>query len=221
MASPWLWTSSCSHSYLLSFVITTLPYHSLAQITNIDAFATALPTAISTSDDPGNFDLPTGSASVTSQPTDGTVPPIYSSNGDSEDDSGRGVLNYYFLLLFVLILIILLAYFFTIRRRQKKQARLQGNRQDALAQDLEGWNGGRRWVHGRWRSEPRVEGLNERGEAPPPYMPERPAETHAGGNNREGDGPIPLQDMHKPPDYQEGRVSLSSDQGPRLSERDV
>ena len=52
-----------------------------------------------------------------------------------------------------------------------------------------------------------MEGLDERGEAPPPYVPQRPAETHLGNSNRDEEAAIPLQDMHKPPDYQERGLS--------------
>ena len=62
---------------------------------------------------------------------------------------------------------------------------------------------GRRWVGSRWipigiSETRREEGLNERGEAPPPYMPgQGPQPLHAGA----GHG-IAMQDLSgKPPDY--------------------
>lgn len=50
--------------------------------------------------------------------------------------------------------------------------------QNALARDLEGWTSTRRFMHGRYGRNHhmslvrREEGLDERGEAPPPYQPE-------------------------------------------------
>ena len=64
----------------------------------------------------------------------------------------------------------------------------------------------------------REEGLDERGEAPPPYLPKEPQGVHLAGGVGErnggfpphGDG-IPLQDMgrgdQKPPDYEPGPSS--------------
>jgi hypothetical protein len=48
--------------------------------------------------------------------------------------------------------------------------------QDALAMDLEGWTGTRRFIHGSYGQHHlayvrRQEGLDEHGEAPPPYQP--------------------------------------------------
>lgn len=77
--------------------------------------------------------------------------------------------------------------------------------QSALAQDLQTWSGRRRGV-GRWRGpagETRAEeGLDERGEAPPPYLKE-PEPVHQG----RGDEEVELHDMSraegKPPNYGE------------------
>ena len=56
--------------------------------------------------------------------------------------------------------------------------------------------------------EPRAEeGLDERGEAPPPYMPGEPPPAHleAGNSSSAYNAPIPLRTMErdagKPPDY--------------------
>lgn len=88
--------------------------------------------------------------------------------------------------------------------------------QSALARDVEGWHGGRRWGHGRprfpgtGREAMPEEGYNERGEAPPPYMPAllEAAAQPGGTHQQSGEGQaIPLQDMssdgRKPPDYVE------------------
>lgn len=75
------------------------------------------------------------------------------------------VFNYYFLFLALLaaILAALLWWMHRQRRREREQTRLRG--QHALVRDVE------RWTMYRRRQAPVVEGLNESGEAPPPYQP--------------------------------------------------
>lgn len=83
---------------------------------------------------------------------------------------------------------------------------LRNNQQSALARDLETWPGRRRGGGGRWRfggADSRVEeGLDERGEAPPPYLKELDPVHHGSGTEME------LQNQSrgeaKPPDYEEG-----------------
>ncbi|KAH7135039.1 hypothetical protein B0J11DRAFT_412723, partial [Dendryphion nanum] len=85
--------------------------------------------------------------------------------------------NYYFLILAAFGVAVAIGLWLVRRRkrRQKEQMRLRG--QNALARDLEGWSNSRRWMHGTWRHNHtsalvrREEGLNEHGEAPPPYHP--------------------------------------------------
>jgi hypothetical protein len=94
----------------------------------------------------------------------------------SDDDEDGSVFNYYFLFLAVLgVLIGLLLWWLHWRRRQRK-ARMRRGGQDALARDLEGWTGTRRFYHGSYGRHQvsyvrRQEGLDENGEAPPPYQP--------------------------------------------------
>ena len=143
------------------------------------------------------------------------APTGYGGPSSSQANQGQsdGILNYYFLLLAVFIVVIAVAYCTLVRRRRRKVARSRNNGQNALAHDLEGWAGGRRWGHIRWRSggvhEPRAdEGLDERGEAPPPYMPGEPPPVHLdnGISPHEDEAPIPLRTMDrdagKPPDYE-------------------
>ena len=75
------------------------------------------------------------------------------------------VFNYYFLFLALLagVLAAFLWWIHRHRRREQEQLRLRG--QHALAQDVE------RWANERRNRLPIVEGLNESGEAPPPYKP--------------------------------------------------
>lgn len=201
-------------------LFTAFPHRSLAQSTINSAAQASLPTTTPTFD--GSDISSFGNAS----PTAITLPTGYGGpSSPNPDDPGyvssHDVVNSYFLLLVIFVAIIIIACCFVLRRRRRKVARLQGNRQVSLAQGLQAWTGGRRWVHTRWRSEPRVEGLDERGEAPPPYMPERPAETHAASGSRATEGPIPLQDIHKPPEYEEAATSSPTGQRTGPSVRDV
>jgi hypothetical protein len=102
-----------------------------------------------------------------------------STNTPTEDNSthGAGTFNYYFLFLAIGAVIVAVSLCWRHRRKEarKQQQRLGGHQ--ALERDIEGWAGTRRFMHGRYgqnqslgRSR-RVEGLDENGEAPPPYEP--------------------------------------------------
>lgn len=163
------------------------------------------------------IDPDTSATSATSSSST-TMPPatdpaaVFDSNNNNQQ-SNSGVLDYYFLLLAAVVFIVGLVWWSLVRRNRKKMARLRYHGQSALARDLEGMPGSRRWVTGRFRSsrEPAPEeGLDERGQAPPPYMPSPPeAVVHPDATHTEpGAGPaIPLQDLsgegQKPPNYDE------------------
>lgn len=167
--------------------------------------------------------LPASSETVSSTPsivgapsttTPSSSTPSYVDNGPQSDvhpPSNSNLLNYYFLLLAVFIVIFVLIYYILARRRKQKIAHMRSTGQNALAQDLEGWPGARRWVGGNWggrsRENRREDGLNEQGEAPPPYMPKEPEEAVV---RAEGiGGGIMLREIRgedrKPPDYHERR----------------
>ncbi|KAL6712745.1 hypothetical protein ACLMJK_009683 [Lecanora helva] len=118
------------------------------------------------------------------------------------------VFNYYFLLIALVIAAFALVYWFVINRRHKRHASSRTNQDSALAQDVGSWPA-RRMGIGRWRHPAgetrREEGLDERGEAPPPYLKEPEQIHHA----RRDEG-IELHDMDggegKPPDYEEEHV---------------
>ena len=180
-----------------------------SQAGSIDAASTvATPTHPYPTDDYGNLSpvpLPTS---------------YYDDDSDADDsdaddkatggDRDHGVLNYYFLLLAVLIILILVVWFAILRRRRKKALHFQSSRQAALAQDVQGWGGRSRFGPGRWRTpgtrEPRPEeGLNDRGEAPPPYMPNEPEAAHTRREGESGRQSIELRHLAreetKPPEY--------------------
>ena len=148
------------------------------------------------------------------------VPPLsgYGSNTDPNNTNGSGVnvSRYYFIILGVVILVFLISGWFLIRRRTQQIAQTR-----AGGGQTTGGSGGdpdtRRWTTGRWRLTPArlEEGLNERGEAPPPYIPGQspPPAVHVDGGIRHpvtGE-PIPLEDLSgKPPDY-DGHSSSEED----------
>lgn len=176
------------------------------------------PSAESTTSSSG---APTSSSSpfATTPSTGVPAPTGYGAplSNPQQQTSNTGILNYYFLLLAIFIVVIAIAYCILIRRRKRKVARSRSSGQNALAQDLQGWTGARGWGRNRWRSggvhEPQAEeGLDERGEAPPPYMPGEPPPAHldAGNSSSGHNAPIPLstieRDEGKPPDYPYGRL---------------
>ncbi|KAL8660296.1 MAG: hypothetical protein Q9202_006673 [Teloschistes flavicans] len=165
-----------------------------------DAFGTALPPP------------PTGTSIPTSSLDD---PP-------SNTGTNNNILNYYFLLLALLIILIGIAYLVYARRQRTRIALSRRNAQRALARDLERWGGGSAGGLNRFRSPPttmtrssprsrREEGLDERGEAPPPYLPKEPEPIYTAVGERGED--IPLREMgrdQKPPDYEEGPSSAAT-----------
>jgi hypothetical protein len=128
----------------------------------------------------------------------------------SPDDEGVSdadvhAFNYYFLLLAVFAVFVAALLWYFHHRRAKKRALMRRGGQHALARDMEGWAGTRRFMHGHYRPSNAVlvrqhEGLNEHGEAPPPYQPKTDGPTV--------DLTIPLQtlsrdenDRSHPPQY--------------------
>lgn len=170
------------------------------------------PSSISASSSPILSSTLTPSTAAESTPITSSAPS--DSPPISDDDSAprgsappnsSGLLNYYFLLLAILILIFFLVYHTISRRRKRRNAHLRSTGQTALARDLEGWPGSRTRAgarRGTATSEPE-EGLNERGEAPPPYAHKMPEEAVL---REQGDRGVPLRELgeRKPPDYEEG-----------------
>lgn len=157
------------------------------------------------------------------------------SGNHNKDSNASGLVNYYFVFLALIIAIAGVIVFLIIRRRRRLVYRRRYSQNMALSRDLGGpregggWSdwqpertGGRYW-QGRWQGADtsREEGLNEHGEAPPPYIPKRdPQEAH-----REVTEPaVPLQTLSrdgaglKPPDYSEYR---SQDTDGASSSRDT
>lgn len=161
------------------------------------------------------------SSSSRSHATDpGLFPPANtdSQQPDETTERNNNVFNYYFLILAVFGVFVAVGLWWIRRRskRRKEQMRLSG--QNALARDLDGWINTRRWMHGAWRhNQPtgfvrREEGLNEHGEAPPPYQPKSEVASEPNGTLQDAASglTIPLRtlsrdriDVAQPPQYAE------------------
>jgi hypothetical protein len=122
--------------------------------------------------------------------------------------------NYYFLMLAILVALVALLLWLIHRRRKRQRALLRQGGQQALARDLEGWRNTQRLMHGRYRADGAVlvhrdEGLDEHGEAPPPYQPKT--------EGTAADVTIPLRSLARnevershPPQYDESPQTHSS-----------
>ncbi|KAI4089416.1 MAG: hypothetical protein LQ348_006115 [Seirophora lacunosa] len=164
------------------------------------------------------------SASPTEQPSATSTPRGF----DPEDPPNKGILNYYFLLLALCIILLAIVYIAIIKRRRQRLALVRMSGQRALARDLEHSTGTGPWAPGRFRT-PRFtaprhrpqteEGLDERGEAPPPYVPKEPEPAYTGAHRDRAPAgsDIPLRDLggfdQKPPDYNEGPSSAGGGRG--------
>jgi len=150
-----------------------------------------------------------GDTLITASPASASTLPSSTDGADSASYSNYStpdsrLLNYYFLLLAIVIIVIALVWWSIARRRKKRGIHMRSNQHSVLARDVEMWPGTRRGI-GRWRfggAEPRAaEGLNERGEAPPPYLKEPNPVHHIDGPGME------LHDLSrgeaKPPGYDE------------------
>jgi hypothetical protein len=135
--------------------------------TNATAAATSAYRPKGTDNAPNTFQGPNSAGSFPS----GTA---VDSNSDDQDDQRSGLINYYFVFLALFILFIVLGVYFIHKRKRARKMAFRNSGQNALARDLDGWTSSRRWMHGHRREESRVvrteEGLNEYGEAPPPYI---------------------------------------------------
>ncbi|GIZ42195.1 hypothetical protein CKM354_000547300 [Cercospora kikuchii] len=154
---------------------------------------------------------PAGTASSTStaQPTESNEP-----QRESDMDS---LVNYYFVFLALIVILVGIGAFFVYRRKRKIALLYQNGQAGALQQDVGAWDPSRarrRYWQGRWRSTDvtdREEGLNEHGEAPPPYMPKETRDEEQGlpmrNHNDNNNLAVPLQTLSreqaglKPPEY--------------------
>lgn len=165
----------------------------------------------------GGDSTTTASGSSTALPTSTNDSDSDSDNDDGHRDVG-GLVNYYFVFLALFVIISGLGAFMMYRRKKKAMLMYRHGQSNALQQDVHQWDptrARRRHWQGRWRStdethddRERNEGLNEHGEAPPPYMPkgrndEEALHDHAGQGLA-----VPLETLSreqaglKPPGYE-------------------
>ncbi|KAM3425119.1 hypothetical protein BST61_g7082 [Cercospora zeina] len=157
---------------------------------------------------------PAGTASSTSTST----PDSSSNNNDEQRQSDMdGLVNYYFVFLALIVILVGIGAFFVYRRKRKAALLYQNGQTGALQQDIGAWDPSRarrRYWQGRWRSTDvthREEGLDEHGEAPPPYMPKETQDEEQGlpmrNHNDNNHLAVPLQTLSreqaglKPPEY--------------------
>lgn len=166
--------------YLVVLLLLTLANPSATQLTfgNAPLTTTSIPatsTKLLSSQTPTHSTIQSQATSPSS-----SSPTTTTTDDDPSDDlQPSNVVNYYFLLLALLVLILLASLWTIHRRRKRKKALSRNGGHSALARDLEGWRGNRRWAGaggGRgWRSVfgghglRREEDRDERGEGPPPY----------------------------------------------------
>ena len=166
----------CARPYLprstaFLFLALVLPASSFAQLTTSLTQTTRAPTTLSTSAVPSS-----------TSPSTPTVTPVLAvptsapTGQGSTTTEASHAFNYYFLIIAGAVILGSFCVLYIGRRKKRKAALIQTRGQRELARDVEGWRA--RWGVGRvgiYNSnihETGVEdGLNERGEAPPPYVP--------------------------------------------------
>jgi hypothetical protein len=179
----------CKHPALsfsspLLFLAIVLPRSSYAQLTG--QLTPTIPTTLLTSAS-SNPSTTLARSATAARPTEDS-PPTAVNNPDNDSPPGSSIsstgahaFNYYFVIVAVAAIFFCIAILYFSKRKKQKAALMRSNSQRALAQDVARFNprtrGGRVRNNGRvfWngirREEERVEGLDERGEAPPPYVP--------------------------------------------------
>lgn len=178
-----------------------LPSSSFAQLSSLPSATLAITPVPSPTTAPSTQTIPDSPAETSEQAH-------HISNAE------KHAYNYYFLIVVAVAVIFCAVILYMTRRRKRKAAIMRSNGQRALAQDVEGWRG--RLRAGRvMRSSPTSypdEGLDERGEAPPPYVPgSKPPSIGATDERRSSLGSrhtmedVELGDMsrnrHDPPSY--------------------
>lgn len=195
---------------------------------------TSVPTTLATQTQP-NPTVPTASdnapqltpvpAGTSTTDPEASTTIISNPNDQSPSNTNGSLINYYFIFFALLVVLVAIALFYGWRKRRRALQNYHNNRQQALARDVNAWDpmhSRRRYWQGRWRSGEvsREEGLNEEGEAPPPYMPKQDeGDGNAASHTAEGQAAhgeatetqepaIPLQTLSreqaglKPPDYE-------------------
>jgi hypothetical protein len=121
------------------------------------------------------------SAAPTSDPTQTDPSPSYPTETTNDLSLNPNAFHYYFLIIAVVALACLLGVLYLSRRKKRKAELMRSNSQRALARDVEGFRRygrtrgrtGLGWPTSTAQRDRRdvEEGFDERGEAPPPYVP--------------------------------------------------
>ena len=163
----------------------------------------------------------------------------FNGDNDTEDTgSGRSMSVYYFVFFALLICIAVLCVYFVWRRRRNALMMHPNTRGEGYHRDVRQWDTTRHrrhyWTNSRHEQPSREEGLNENGEAPPPYMPKEDEEMGNNGSNASGqraqaegtpvpgEPSIPMQTLSrdqaglKPPGYEQSVQPDNGASGSRL-----
>jgi hypothetical protein len=90
--------------------------------------------------------------------------------------------KYYFLLIAALVMLVALLLWYLHRRTKKRRELWQQDAEQPMVRDVQGWTNPRRFMYGIYEASTsflgrRSEGLDQNGEAPPPYQPKSSAPT--------------------------------------------
>lgn len=139
-----------------------------------------LPSAIAQNpNSPANNPSQTTLQTVTSPTPTSNTPPPATTTSSNDDPVTDHIFNYYFLIIAAAVVVLGVGLLLIRGRKQRKAALNRSRSQRALAQDLAGFSqrfgvgrGGVVFSGGHTRqTSSREEGLDDRGEAPPPYVP--------------------------------------------------
>lgn len=206
----------------ISFVLNTNPLLAAAQnpiSTNYAIYPAS--TTLATSIIPTTYSSNKYDDDDTSYTQSATYPTSTSSTSSnpSDDDGWFGDMSsYYYIFIAVFVLACIVALYFSHKRRRARRLRRQNGVHSALLQDAAGWPNNRRWIHGNLPPETtrdgrgleveRNEGLDERGQAPPPYKSAERGGGVGGDGTGVGEGlgesvaaPPRVADVTKPPEY--------------------
>lgn len=181
---------------------TFLPLVILLTLLSTDVNAQELFDGTSTALAPIATTAPAPSITITDAPSSPprATPPALDGYGSATGPAN--FTNYYFILIVVALVLIIFTYWLIVKRRQRRIARRMGNGEVVEVAARRQWTQGRRRNPGS-RIE---EGLDERGEAPPPYVPGQPppsAFAHLNNCDRGQGEEIALHHLGgKPPEYQ-------------------
>lgn len=155
------------------FLALVLPSSSFAQLTSSSTRPVRAPTTFSTSIIP---------SSTSTTPSATIITHVQSTPAPSNlSNTTQHAWNYYFLIIAGVVIAVSCCVLYIGRQKKRKAALIQSNGQRALARDIESWRSrlgvgragfGRSGLYNSHIHGIRAEdGLNERGEAPPPYVP--------------------------------------------------